>query len=114
MTMARARRGLVGFGLIALLRSFPSALDFTTFAIVLATIADTLALYALRRRQPERPRPYRAWGYPVVPALYLAANVAIVVGLAVGRPWESAVCLAVLAAGLPLYGFFARRPAPSG
>jgi hypothetical protein len=45
-------------------------LDYTTFAIVLATMADTTALYALRRRQPDRHRPYRAWGYPLVPALY--------------------------------------------
>ena len=55
-------------------RTFPSVLDYTTFAIVLATMADTTALYALRRRQPDRPRPYRAWGYPMVPALYLVAN----------------------------------------
>ena len=46
------------------LQSFPSVLDYTTFAIVLATMADIIALYMLRRRQPDRPRPYRAWGYP--------------------------------------------------
>ena len=70
---------------------------------MLATIADTAALYALRLRQPGRPRPYRAWGYPFVPGLYLLANVAIAVGLAIGRPDEAGYGLLFLAAGLPVY-----------
>ena len=63
--------------LIAVLQEFPNVLDYTTFAIVLATIADVLALYALRIRRPDHPRPYRAWGYPALPALYLLANAAV-------------------------------------
>jgi amino acid transporter len=84
------------------LQSFPSVLDYTTFAIVLATIADTTALYALRRRQPGRRRPYRAWGYPVVPALYVVANAGIALAmLGVARsnarsPWPSPQRPAVL------------------
>jgi APA family basic amino acid/polyamine antiporter len=97
--------------LVALLETFPSALDFTTFGIVLATMADTLALFALRRRQPDRPRPYRAWGYPWVPLVYLAANAAIGVGLLVGRPREAGIALAVLGVGVPVYFAF-RRLAP--
>ena len=54
-------QALVAIALVLLLETFPSALDYTTFAIVLATIADVLALYRLRRTQPGRPRPYRAW-----------------------------------------------------
>ena len=98
----------VACGLVAVLETFPSALDFTTFGIVLATMADTLALFALRRRQPERPRPYRAWGYPWVPALYLAANAAIAVGLGIGRPAEAGIALAVLGVGIPAYFLFKR------
>jgi APA family basic amino acid/polyamine antiporter len=97
--------------LLVLLRSFPSALDFTTFCIVLATIADAAALFALRVRQPGRARPYRAWGYPGVPALYLASNFAIALGLLVGRPLEALAGLAVLAAALPCYALLARRAA---
>jgi APA family basic amino acid/polyamine antiporter len=94
--------------LILLLRSFPSVLDYTTFAIVLATMADTTALYALRRRQPQRKRPYRAWGYPVVPALYLITNAGIAVAMLIGRPLECAVALGVTATGIPFYLAFAR------
>jgi APA family basic amino acid/polyamine antiporter len=98
---------------VLLLETFPKALDFTTFGIVLATIADTLALFALRRRQPDRPRPYRAWGYPWIPLVYLAANAAIGAGLLFGRPREAGIALLVLAAGIPIYFLF-RRGAAAG
>jgi len=99
----------VAAALLLVLRSFPSVLDFTTFAIVLATIADTLALYALRRRQPDRPRPYRAWGYPWLPALYLVANAAVAFAMLRGNPRETLVCLAVIASAVPFWLAFARR-----
>jgi APA family basic amino acid/polyamine antiporter len=98
--------------LIVVLQRFPSVLDYTTFAIVLATIADTSALYALRWRRPELARPYRAWGYPVVPALYLVANAGIAVAMLRGRPLECAAALLVTATGLPFLVVFARRAAP--
>ena len=102
-------QGIVSVVLLLVLRSFPSALDFTTFAVVLATSADVVALYLLRWRQPERPRPYRAWGYPLVPGLYLAANLAIAGAMIDGRPRECAISLGMLLAGLPFYWFFIRH-----
>jgi APA family basic amino acid/polyamine antiporter len=99
----------VACALVVVLETFPSALDFTTFGIVLATIADTAALFALRRSQPGRPRPYRAWGYPWVPLAYLVANAAIAASLLVGRPREAGIALLVLGAGLPVYLLFRRR-----
>ncbi|MFN8603286.1 MAG: APC family permease [Candidatus Binatia bacterium] len=95
--------------LILVLQRFPSVLDYTTFAIVVATIADTGALYALRARQPDRPRPYRAWGYPIVPALYLVANAGIALAMLTGRPLECAIALLVTASGLPFRAAFSRR-----
>jgi len=105
-------QALVAVGLILFLGTFERVLDATIFAIVLATMADVAALYALRRRRPERPRPYRAWGYPWVPGLYLVAHAGIAVALLVQRPEECAVGLAALACGLPLYALFARRAPP--
>jgi APA family basic amino acid/polyamine antiporter len=112
--MAIAVLALASLALVVLLRSFPSVLDYTTFAIVIATIADTVALYALRRSAPHRPRPYRAWGYPLVPALYIAANLAIAGNMLVQRPRECGIGLAILALGLPFYWWFTRsgNPAP--
>ena len=98
----------VAIAIVALLQSYPGALDFTTFAILLATSADVVALYALRARQPKLARPYRAWGYPVVPALYLVANVAIAISLLFGSTTSSLIALAVSAASLPFYFLFSR------
>lgn len=91
------------------LESFERALNATTFAILLATLADVAALYRLRSTQPDRPRPYRAWGYPWVPALYAVANAGVAVALLIARPKESALGLVLLALGLPFYRFFSRR-----
>ncbi len=105
-------QALTASALIVLLQSFPSVLDYTTFAIVLATMADTTALYALRRSQPARRRPYRAWGYPVVPALYFVANALIAGSMLYGRPKECAIALATAATALPFYVVFTRRDRP--
>jgi APA family basic amino acid/polyamine antiporter len=98
--------------ILLVLETFPRALDFTTFAILLATIADVAALYRLRRTRPHHPRPYRAWGYPWLPAAYLAVNAAIAGALLWGRPLEAGAALLLLFAGLPFYLAFARRGPP--
>ncbi|MFM7735836.1 MAG: APC family permease, partial [Alphaproteobacteria bacterium] len=92
--VAIAVQAAVAIALVALLRRFPSVLDYTTFAIVLATIADVAALAVLRRKRPEWPRPFHAIGYPWLPGLYLVANVAIAAAMLVGRPFECAAALA--------------------
>jgi APA family basic amino acid/polyamine antiporter len=107
--IAIVAQALTAIALIVVLGSFPSVLDYTTFAIVLATMADTTALYTLRWRKPARPRPYRAWGYPVVPGLYLIANAAIAGAMLWGRPKECAIALAVTATGAPFYWLFSHR-----
>jgi APA family basic amino acid/polyamine antiporter len=102
---------VASIAILLVLRSFQSNLDFTTFGILLATMADTAALYALRIRQPDRVRPYRAWGYPWVPALYFVGNAGIALVMLHGRPRECAIALLVAATGVPFYLFFARRGA---
>lgn len=102
-------QGLAAALILLVLRSFPSALDFTTFAIVIATIADTVALFRLRIIAPNRRRPYRAWGYPFVPGLYLLANLGVAAALFWGRPLEATMGLGLLMAGIPFYLVFARK-----
>lgn len=104
-------QAVTAIALLLLLRRFPSVLDYTTFAIVLATMADTAALYTLRWRRPDRPRPYRAWGYPFVPALYFVANGAIALAMLLGRPLECAIALAVASTAIPGYVLLKRRGA---
>jgi basic amino acid/polyamine antiporter, APA family len=89
--------------------SLRHVLDYTTFAIVVATIADTTALYVLRKREPNRERPYRAAGYPIVPLLYILANLGIAISMFLGEPVLCLTSLGVLLAGAPIYAVFAWR-----
>ena len=107
--VALLAQAVVGVGLIVVLETFPRVLDYTTFAIVVATMADVAALYALRILQPNADRPYSAWGYPLLPALYFLANGAIAIAMIVGRPIECLIAIAVTLTGLPFLWLFARR-----
>ena len=107
--MALLVQAVAAIGLLVVLRSFPAVLDYTTFAIVLATMADVAALYVLRKKRPSASRPYRAWGYPWLPALYLIANGAIAVAMIVGRPLECVIAILVTLTGLPFLVLFSRR-----
>lgn len=104
--VAIAVQAAVALAVVFGLRGFLKALDYTTFAIVLATIADTLALYMLRVRRPTHPRPYRAWGYPVVPFFYVVASLGIAASMLREKPRECGIGLAILLAGLPFYALF--------
>jgi APA family basic amino acid/polyamine antiporter len=95
--------------ILLVLGTFERALDSTTFAILLAILADVAALYRLRSTQPERPRPYRAWGYPWVPAVYAAVCGCVAALLLWERPVECLLGLALLGTGLPFYAAFTRR-----
>lgn len=109
--VAIAVQAVVAIGLVLFLETFPNALNFTVFGILLATSADTIALFLLRVRQPEHPRPYRAWGYPWVPGVYLVANLAIAGALLRGSPREAWTTLVLLAVGGGVYLVFSRRAA---
>jgi len=93
----------IAIGLILFLESFPKALDFTVFGILLASAADTVALFLLRLRRPALDRPYRAFGYPWLPLLYLAVTLAIGVAIVRASPRECAVAGGLLALGLVFY-----------
>jgi APA family basic amino acid/polyamine antiporter len=89
--------------------SFQAALDATTFAILLAALADVWALFRLRARRPEWPRPYLAWGHPWVPGGYAVALAGVAAALLLRQPRQAALGLGLAALGLPAYLFFAAR-----
>jgi len=70
------------------------------------------AVFVLRRTRPDLPRPYRTWGYPVVPLLFLIASVAMVVNALWTDPVDTGITFAIILAGIPVfYGwrYFGRR-----
>jgi basic amino acid/polyamine antiporter, APA family len=68
------------------------------------------AVFTLRRKRPDLERPYRTWGYPVVPALFLLASVAMVANALITDPVNTGVTFAIVLAGVPLYYLWRRRP----
>jgi len=64
----------------------------------------------LRKTEPDLTRPYRAWGYPVTPLIFLIAAIALTANLWMVRPVRSSLGLAVILAGIPFY-YHWRKPA---
>jgi APA family basic amino acid/polyamine antiporter len=95
--------------LLALSGTYEQLFTYVMFASILFSVAAGLALFTLRVTRPDHPRPYRAWGYPVVPMLFVVGSAAFVVNTAVERPVESLIGLALVALGLPAYFYWRPR-----
>ena len=81
------------------------------YASILLIANSTLAVagvYVLRMNEPNLPRPYRTWGYPVTPAVFLAVNIWTLMYVLQTRPFESFVGLVILGVGLTLYAVVQR------
>jgi APA family basic amino acid/polyamine antiporter len=95
--------------LLTLSGTYEQLFTYVMFSSVLFSVFGGFALFRLRRRKPEHPRPYRAWGYPWVPALFVAGSLAFVWNTLIERPFESLAGLGLLALGLPVYWYWRHR-----
>lgn len=94
--------------------TFEDLITFVTFANLMLWIAAAAAVFTLRRKLPDLPRPYKAWGYPVVPFLFIAGSAGILVNMLFETPGEALSGLALTVLGVPAYLFLRRRtPAAS-
>jgi APA family basic amino acid/polyamine antiporter len=89
--------------LLTLTGSYGQLLDYVIFAALIFYVATTIALFRLRRLRPEMERPYKAFGYPVIPALYLVAALSIALILLVAKPQYSFAGLFIVLLGIPVY-----------
>jgi len=89
--------------LMALIGSFEMLLAISEFFAVTIVILLIGALFVLRRREPDAPRPYRAWGYPYAPALMFVLGVALFVAYIVSNPLNSLYAIVFLVASYPVY-----------
>ncbi len=93
---------------------YSDLLDYVIFAVLLFYVLTIAGLFVLRRKHPEAERPYRAFGYPVVPALYIAAASAIALVLLLYQPKTSIPGLVIVLLGVPAYWLWHRRnPIPN-
>lgn len=96
---------------LLLLNTFDQLYTLVIFVIWLEVAAVIGAVFVLRQRRPEMARPYKAWGYPVVPGIAFVAALWIVWSAFVGAPVMAVLGLGLMALGLPLYWWFKRLPA---
>jgi APA family basic amino acid/polyamine antiporter len=96
---------------LALSGSYDKLLTYVTFASLAFNALTVVGLFVLRRRRPDQPRPYRTWGYPVTPAVYLAGAVFFLIYIFAGDKKDSCAGLGLVALGVPAYLLFRRRAA---
>ncbi len=94
--------------LLTLTGGYEALFTYVTFASVLFGTLGGVAIFVLRTRRPEVPRPYRALGHPVVSALYVLGSLALVGNTLSERPLESIAGLGLVALGLPFYFYWSR------
>jgi APA family basic amino acid/polyamine antiporter len=82
---------------------YSNLLDYVISAALLFYILTVAGLFRLRRTRPDANRPYRAWGYPWLPALYIAGASVILVVLFIYRTTTTWPGLLIVASGVPIY-----------
>jgi APA family basic amino acid/polyamine antiporter len=94
---------------LALSGTFDQITFYSIFALWLFFGVTVGAVFVLRRKMPDVERPYKALGYPVVPALFILVAAWLVINAIVTTPVESLVGLFLVAVGLPVYLYFRKR-----
>lgn len=100
-------------GIIACLWSmsgkYGQLLDMVSFVVVIFYVMTILGIFILRRKQPDLPRPYKAFGYPVLPAIYIVMGIAFCILLIIYKPQFTWPGLIIMLMGIPLYYFAVSR-----
>jgi basic amino acid/polyamine antiporter, APA family len=95
--------------LLTLTGSYSDLLDYVIFAQLLFYVLTVGAVFWLRVKRPDVPRPYKAWGYPIVPAAYIAAATALMIDLLIVKPRFTWPGLLIVLAGIPVFVIQERR-----
>jgi APA family basic amino acid/polyamine antiporter len=95
--------------ILTLTGTYSELLDYVIFAVMLFYILTIAGVFRLRRTRPDVPRPYRAWGYPVLPLLYIAFASFVELALLSHKALRSFSGLSIVAIGVPVYYFWRRR-----
>lgn len=95
--------------LLVLSGTFDQLTDMIIFAVFIFYGATTLGVFILRRRMPDVHRPYKVWGYPVVPAIFILFCIGLFFNTIITRPREAAIGLILIFSGIPVYFFLKRK-----
>jgi basic amino acid/polyamine antiporter, APA family len=90
-------------GILCLSGTYGQLLDYTVFSVLIFYILTILGVFILRKKQPDTPRPYKAFGYPVIPAIYLLFATILCINLLIFKPLASGAGLLIIALGIPVF-----------
>ncbi len=96
---------------LALSGTYGNLLDYVIFAALLFYVLTVAGIFVLRRKRPDAQRPYKAWGYPVMPALYIVLATLIMIDLLIYKPAYTWPGLGLVLTGLPVYFLWKRKSA---
>ncbi len=95
--------------LLCLSGKYGDLLDYVIFVVMLFYILTILGIFILRKKKPNVERPYKAFGYPIVPALYILMATAFCINILYMRPEYSFPGLVIVLLGIPIYFFWRRK-----
>ncbi len=99
----------IWMSLLCLSGRYEQLYTYATFFVILAYAATGVALFVLRKKRPDLPRPYRCWGYPVVPFLFVLTSLLLAANTLRQQPRETLAGIGILLLGLPVYLAMRRR-----
>lgn len=89
--------------------SFDQLTDMLVFASFIFYGATALGVFILRYKMPDAPRPYKAWGYPIVPAVFILFCLALIATTLMARPREALLGLGLMLTGVPFYFYWSKK-----
>jgi basic amino acid/polyamine antiporter, APA family len=89
--------------ILCLSGTYGDLLTMISFVVVIFYVMTILGIFILRKKRPDIERPYKAFGFPVLPITYILLAIAFCVGLVSASPKYSLYGLAIVLAGIPLY-----------
>jgi basic amino acid/polyamine antiporter, APA family len=92
---------------------YGNLLDYVVFAVLIFYVLTIAGIFVLRRKRPDAERPYRAFGYPVVPVLYILAATVILLVLLLYRTQTTWPGLVIVLTGIPVYFLWRRKGVPA-
>jgi APA family basic amino acid/polyamine antiporter len=95
--------------ILVLSGTFDQLTDMIIFAIFIFYGATALGVFILRKRIPDAPRPYKVWGYPIVPAIVIFIAAALFVNTIIKQPREASIGLVLMLIGVPMWYWFNRN-----
>lgn len=92
--------------LLVLSGTFDQLTDMLVFAAFIFYGATAFGVFVMRVKEPDTPRPYKTWGYPVIPALYVLFCVVFIGNTLLTKPREAMIGIFLVATGIPFYFYF--------